>query len=73
MNEQQEDFPLSVWEREAECIFTRACFGRKYTSAQAVQDAKALEHRSPEGAAYLRWLLERRAKLASASVFGLWL
>ena len=65
-----EDYSLSVAEREAECIYTRACFGRKYTMEQAVEDAKELERRSPEGAAYLRWLLERRAKLASTSVFG---
>ena len=72
MNEQQEDYPLSVWELEAECIYTRACFGRQYTMKHAVEDAKGLEARSPQGAAYLRWLLERRQKLASARVFGAW-
>jgi hypothetical protein len=63
---------LEAWCREAEVIYTRACYGRKYTAAQAVADARELERQSPEGASYLRYLLERRKRFASAPVEGIW-
>ena len=53
---------LSPGEREAEVIYTRAVYGKKYTMLQACADARKLEAYSPEGAMYLKWLLERLGK-----------
>ena len=72
MNELQEAYPLEVWCREAEVIYARACYGRKYTASQAVADARELEKKSQEGASYLRYLLERRNRFASRNIPGVW-
>ena len=70
LTELEENYPPEVWYREAECIYTRACYGRKYTVEDAIFDARELEDKSPVGAEYLRWLLERRRRYASKYIPG---
>ena len=53
---------LSAGEEEAERIYY-AAISRRYTFKEAVLAAKYLESESPDGAAYLRWLLRRHGDL----------
>ena len=53
---------LSAGEEEAERIYY-AAISRRYTFKEAVLAAKQLEFESPDGAAYLRWLLSRHGDL----------